>query len=78
MEWCCKGIEWVCRVVTQVVAMVDVLQGEGRDDQLKEVYRIRAHEHDRSNFSNQVASLVKSEPLSFPSSSASPVRVPYQ
>lgn len=92
MESYCKGIEWVYRVEERVGVKVDAHQGVGRDDQLKlkEVYRIRAHGHghghDRSNFSNQVASLVKSAPLSFPSSSTSPPtdhdhdhdHVPYQ
>ena len=76
MESYCKDIEWVYRVEEQVGGKVDVLQVGGRDDQmkLKEVYRIRAHghEHVHSSFSNQVASLVKSAPLSFPSSSTSP------
>lgn len=90
MESYCKDIEWVYRVEERVEGKVDVPLGVGRDDQLKlkEVYRIRAHGHGHghvhSNFSNQVASLVKSAPLSFPSSSTSPPtdqdhdHVPYQ
>ena len=70
MESYCKDIEWVYRVEAQVGGKVGAHRGVGKDDQMKEVYRIRAH--DRSSFSNQVASLVKSAPLSFPSSSTSP------
>jgi hypothetical protein len=74
----------VYRVEAQVGAMVGEPQEGDRDDQLKEVYRIRAHGlghgHVHSNFSNQVASLVESAPLSFPSSSTSldHDHVPYQ
>jgi hypothetical protein len=64
--------------------MVGEPQEGGRDDQPKEVYRTHAHGlgrgHVHLNFSNQVASLVESEPLSFPSSSTSldHDHVPYQ
>jgi hypothetical protein len=72
----------VYRVEERVGGKVGVPQVVGKDDQMKEVYRSRAH--DRSSFSNQVAFLVKSAPLSFPSSSTSPPtdhdhdHVPYQ
>jgi hypothetical protein len=74
MESCCKDIEWVYRVVKRVGGKVDVPQEGGKDDQMKEVYRIRAHGHGyvHSSFSSQVASPVESAPLSFPSSSTSP------
>jgi hypothetical protein len=85
MESYCKDIEWVYRVGERVGGMVVAHQGVGRDDQMKEVYRIRAHGHGyvHSSFSSQVASPVESAPLSFPSSSTCHQRVdrdhvPYQ